>query len=279
MASTRLGTGCPGLQPPSWTHPVRAAVFSAALACLALFFAPGFNGSVHAQDDDLPVVTVQDTALSVAEVTHGVSVCAVASSAGDLPMRVQAKTVSGTATEGEDFRAASASLVPTPNGSCFTVMILNDDHREGNETFAVTLSDPENATLGNSVATTITVLANDGPPSGLTAGARQIEARLAAKTQRTPAQRKVSSQLLDAWRSVHGQPAADELVVVDIRADVTSLVLARIRSLGGTVINSVPKYRAIRARLPLSAVETIATLDAVKSIRHADEAVTRGPAP
>ena len=86
---------------------------------------------MHAQDNDLPAVTVQDTALSVAEVTHGVSVCAVASSAGDLPMRVQAKTVSGTATEGEDFRAASASLVPTPNGSCFTVMILNDDHREG----------------------------------------------------------------------------------------------------------------------------------------------------
>ena len=53
----------------------------------------------------------------------------------------------------------------------------------------------------------------------------------------------------------------------------TSLVLARIRSLGGTVINSVPKYRAIRARLPLSAVETLATLDAVKSIRPADEAV------
>ena len=119
LSGTRLGTGCPGLQPSSWTHPVRPAVFCAALACLALFFAPGFNGSVHAQDDGLPVVTVQDTALSVAEVTHGVSVCAVASSAGDLPMRVQAKTVSGTATEGEDFRAASASLVPTPNGSCW----------------------------------------------------------------------------------------------------------------------------------------------------------------
>ena len=74
---------------------------------------------------------------------------------------------------------------------------------------------------------------------------------------------------------MHGQPAADELVVVDIRGDVTSLVLARIRSLGGTVINSVPKYRAIRARLPLSAVEKLATLDAIQSIRPADQAVTR----
>ena len=43
----------------------------------------------------------------------------------------------------------------------------------------------------------------------------------------------------------------------------------------GTVINSVARYRAIRARLPLSAVEKLATLDAVQAIRAADEAVTR----
>ena len=32
---------------------------------------------------------------------------------------------------------------------------------------------------------------------------------------------------------------------VDIRADVTPAVLARIRDLGGTVLSSIPKYRAI----------------------------------
>ena len=111
---------------------------------------------------------------------------------------------------------------------------------------------------------------------------RQIEARLAEKAQRTPAQRKVSSQLLDARRTADarrqakGKVVEDEMVTVDIRADVTPEVLARIRVLGGTVINSVPKYRAIRARLPLSAVEKLATLDAVQSIRAADEAITRG---
>ena len=61
--------------------------------------------------------------------------------------------------------------------------------------------------------------------------------------------------------------------MVDIRADVTPAVLARIRALGGTVINSVARYRAIRARLPLEAVEKLATLDAIQSIRPADEAV------
>ena len=111
---------------------------------------------------------------------------------------------------------------------------------------------------------------------------RQIKARLAAKAQRTPAQRKVSSQLLDARRAAvaarrqaKGEVIEDELVMVDIRADVTPAVLARIRALRGTVINSVARYRAIRARLPLEAVEKLATLDAIQSIRPADQAVTR----
>ena len=110
---------------------------------------------------------------------------------------------------------------------------------------------------------------------------RQIKAQLAAKAQRTTAQRKVSSQLLDAQRAADarrqakGEVVEDEWVTVDIRADVTPEVLARIRELGGTVINSVPRYRAIRTRLPLSAVEKLATLDAVQSIRAADKAATR----
>ena len=137
---------------------------------------------------------------------------------------------------------------------------------------------------------------------------RQIEALLAAKAQRTAAQRKVSSQLLDATESAQlpetatprqpapegiaqqlrgpaaaaGQQAGNpdgapepERVTVDIRADVTPAVLARIRTLGGTVIDSVPKYRAIRAQLPLGSVARLAALDLVQSIRPADEAVTR----
>ena len=113
---------------------------------------------------------------------------------------------------------------------------------------------------------------------------------LAKKARRTPAQRKVSSQLLDARRAQVREPATtaepvgrqtmeagamDERVTVDIRADVTPAVLRRIRALGGTVINSVPKYRAIRAELPLTAVVRLAALNAVQSIRPADEAVTR----
>ena len=112
---------------------------------------------------------------------------------------------------------------------------------------------------------------------------RQIEVLLGTKAQRTPAQRKVSSQLLDAQRAavaarrqVQGASVADELVTVDIRTDITPAVLARIRALGGTVINSVSRYRAIRARLPLASVEKLAALDAIQSIRAAAEAATPG---
>ena len=105
---------------------------------------------------------------------------------------------------------------------------------------------------------------------------RRIEALLDEKARRTPARRKMDSRLLDALRKMRGQSAANEMVTVDIRTKVTPAVLARIRDLGGVVINNMPRYRAIRARLPLAGLEAFATLDEVRSIRVADEAATRG---
>ncbi len=144
--------------------------------------------------------------------------------------------------------------------------------------------------LGAVVALLLLLLA--GPVRAQSSGnlpepvGRSIQALLAQKARRTPAQRKLSSQLLDAAesaqeagsdarRQARDADAKDEIVTVDIRADVTSAVLARIRALGGTVINSVPKYRAIRAQLPVTAIERLAALAAVQTIRPADEAVTR----
>ena len=104
---------------------------------------------------------------------------------------------------------------------------------------------------------------------------RQIQAILEAKQRRTPAQRKVDSQLLEEWQKAQGRPGADRMVTIDLRAEVTPEVLERIRELGGTVLNSVERYRAIRAEMPLSQVEALAAHEAVRSIRTADKAVTR----
>ena len=188
--------------------------------------------------------------------------------------------------------------------------------RAGND--AASLTD-QSVTNGSALtgASTRSAPAQDGVTQPDT-GTAQIGAILAAKEQRTQAQRKVSAQLLDAigsvelpgeqeeereqpdasagWLPEEGEgsrpprapwgpgsaprrPAATgdlgefEFVTVDIRADVTPEVLGRIRALGGTVINSVPKYRAIRAQIPLVAVQPLAALSAVQSIRPADEAV------
>ena len=120
----------------------------------------------------------------------------------------------------------------------------------------------------------------------------QLEALMADKAQRTPAQQKVSSSLLHAERIRRGEPVADGLalrqspveverggmVTVDVRTDVTPEILARIDVLGGSVIAGAPRYRAIRAQLPLAAVTTLAADEAVQWIRPADEAVTRSQA-
>ena len=144
-----------------------------------------------------------------------------------------------------------------------------------------------------------------GPAAG-----EQIAALLAAKAQRTPVQRKIGSELLELATAVAslgpGEPlppgalraeilpaepeaVADRLlapresddrrVLVDIRAEVAPAVLARIRELGGDIVNSVPGYGTIRAQLPPAAVEPLAELDAIRSIRVADEAMTHAQAP
>ena len=126
----------------------------------------------------------------------------------------------------------------------------------------------------------------------------EIAALLAAKAQRTPAQRKIGSGLLalaaaeaprrsrrqssegagPAVEQVRDGPAGDGRVRVDIRADVTPVVLSRIRALGGSVVDSVPGYRSVRPLLPAASVERLAALDAVRSIRPADGASTAGQA-
>ena len=107
---------------------------------------------------------------------------------------------------------------------------------------------------------------------------RQIETEMAEKARRTPEQRKISSRLLDASRSGLAPPSvdADEAgrVLVDIRADVTTDLLVQIDALGGSVIDSFARYRAIRARLPLAAIESLAAEDSVRKIDPADVAVS-----
>jgi hypothetical protein len=116
----------------------------------------------------------------------------------------------------------------------------------------------------------------------------QIEALTAEKASRTPAQAKIDSNLLYEIKRDRDDPLFDvvpdlitemlvlddELVLVDITADVDEALLDRIASLGGVVINSHPRYRAVRASLPLDAIEPLAGSAGVAGIRPADQAAT-----
>jgi hypothetical protein len=115
-----------------------------------------------------------------------------------------------------------------------------------------------------------------------------LNAQLAAlqdeKDSRTAAQRKIQSSLLYEIKRRRQDPMLQALpdlrtavelqaagmVLVDIKAHVTDEVLARIRDLGGTIVNSFPQYNAIRAQVPLSALEDLAALKDVQLIRPAD---------
>jgi subtilase family protein len=121
---------------------------------------------------------------------------------------------------------------------------------------------------------------------GLTADAiQQIAAFQSAKARRTPAQRKISSHLLHAATIRRGDPVVGSVrasvvldregrTEVDLRADVTPEVLGAIAAAGGAVVNSQPAYRTIRASIPLTQIETIASLPDVSSIRSADRMMT-----
>lgn len=116
-------------------------------------------------------------------------------------------------------------------------------------------------------------------------GSSPSAAGTAPGPSRTAAHAKLDSRLLDALDRVSAgaAPASDRnpldvdqegRVLVDLTATVTPLLLEQIEAAGGLIVSQFPQYDAIRARLPLHRLLTVAELAAVKSIRPADEATT-----
>ncbi len=127
------------------------------------------------------------------------------------------------------------------------------------------------------------------PGQGISAAAlAQIQALVQEKQARTPVQQKLDSQLVYALKVSRKQAIARGVtalrpdvkidsggrVLVDIKANVTPGLLQRIKRLGGQVLSSLPRYRAIRARLPLANMEALAGAAEVKFVEPAAEAIT-----
>ncbi|MBS0321919.1 MAG: S8 family serine peptidase [Proteobacteria bacterium] len=109
----------------------------------------------------------------------------------------------------------------------------------------------------------------------------QIQTLQAEKASRTPAERKVDSQLLYASRvathnvAMYGgvaldtgiAPDANGMVRVEIRAPVTDATLNLVKAAGGVVLASFPTAESIQANVPIASVVSIAADPSVRFVR------------
>ncbi len=109
---------------------------------------------------------------------------------------------------------------------------------------------------------------------------RQIESLAAEKRRRTPAQRKISPQLLYAARMHRGLPISKEVrtletdvvvgegdrTVVDIRANITGELIEKLHEFGVQTLNISRESGSIRASIKIDDIEAIAALSDIINI-------------
>ena len=118
-------------------------------------------------DDPTPVLSIGDVSVSEGETGTTVAAFTVSLSApSGQTVRAVAATANGTATAGSDYApgAWSVELPPGDVAGAVGVAVLGDRAWEPDETFSVSLSLPQNATLGDAQGTG-TILNDD--PQGL----------------------------------------------------------------------------------------------------------------
>ncbi|MBN1316127.1 MAG: DUF11 domain-containing protein [Anaerolineales bacterium] len=112
----------------------------------------------------LPQVAFSSAAYQVAENSNSVSITVAINPAPLVTVIVDYATADGSATVGDDYIAASGTLTFTQGAAnqTFTVSITDDDLDEGDETVALTLSNPRYANLGDVSLAVLTVIDDDG---------------------------------------------------------------------------------------------------------------------
>jgi hypothetical protein len=129
------------------------------------------EGTGTITDNDAPPAVSSVATLSVPEGNNGdntvasIDVTLSAPSAKDVSVDVT--TQDGSATAGSDYSAASGTVdfAPGQTTGSFVVQVAGDNANEGDETFDVDLTNPENATLGTH-PTVVTIQDNDSIPPG-----------------------------------------------------------------------------------------------------------------
>lgn len=119
-------------------------------------------------------------------------------------------------------------------------------------------------------------------------GSKRSQAQADEKETRTPARKKIDSQLLYAIYQMRGEGEdkgvptepiilrrdAKHRVLVDIRSEVTRKLTSTLRSCGSKILSVSSKHHSVIAYVPLEQLEKIAELKEVKFISQPAEAVT-----
>lgn len=118
---------------------------------------------IGAYETSALTVQFSSSSFSVGEAASAVTITATLSAASTGTVTVNYATSSGTALAGTDYVAATGTLTFTAGSTtaAFTVPILDDALGEPDETIALTLSNPVNATLGSPNPATLTILDDD----------------------------------------------------------------------------------------------------------------------
>ena len=131
----------------------------------------GIGVGTITDNDDPPTVTINNTA--VTELDNGSSNTAtftvtLSAPSGKIVSVDYADTLTGTATSDTDYVAISSGQVifsPGETEKAITVTVNGDNLYEGDQTFAIELSSPVNATNGASMTGTATIEDNEAVPT------------------------------------------------------------------------------------------------------------------
>ena len=124
---------------------------------------------------------------------------------------------------------------------------------------------------------------------------KQIKSLQDEKVSRTPAQQKLNSQLWYAIKMDRGEAVTNEVpvlsvnvnrdntgkVTIEISAQVTDALLQEIKNAGGEIVFQSVQFNSVTARIPLQALEQVASLPEVKSIspylppQHGSSSITK----
>ncbi len=115
--------------------------------------------------------------------------------------------------------------------------------------------------------------------------AKQIQALLDEKESRTPAQKKIDSNLLYQIKMERGEPIAKGVeklqtdltvddnggITVDITARVTDDFIKKLKSLNAVITDSFPRYHTVTAKISIENIEPLAEMPDVIFIRASEK--------